>query len=59
MTDNSTRNKEVLKLKIFLKLGSLMLAKQLDEEKSKKLGMGSISTKSNDIKISGLEATKG
>jgi hypothetical protein len=39
MTDNSTRNKEVLKLKIFLKLASLMLAKQLDEEKSLKLGM--------------------
>ena len=35
MTDKITHNKEVLKHKIFLKLASLMLAKQLDAEKSK------------------------
>jgi hypothetical protein len=45
MTDNSTRNKEVLKLKIFLKLASLMSSKQLDEEKSKKLGLELPTTK--------------
>ena len=54
MTDKITHNKEVLKQKIFLKLASLMLAKQLDAEKSKKLDMESLSTKSNNIKTTGL-----
>ena len=39
MTHNITYSKEVMKLKIKLKLASLMLAKQLDEEKSQKLGI--------------------
>ena len=58
MTDKITHNKEVLKHKIFLKLDSLMLAKRLDAEKSQKLDIESLSTKSTDIKIFGLEATK-
>ena len=59
MTDNITHNKEVLKHKIFLKLASLMLAKQLDEEKSKELDMKSPSTKSTDVKIRTLKQTIG
>ena len=59
MTDKITHNKEVLKHKIFLKLASLMLAKQLDAEKSKELDMESLSTKSTDIKTTGPNQING